>query len=1018
MLIMDQESEISVLHVDDEPNLSSLTAEFLERHDERITVQTAPNAEEGLEKLSQSDVDCIVSDFAMPGQNGIDFLKAVRDDYPDLPFILYTGKGSEEVASQAISAGVSDYLQKDSGTEQYELLANEIVAFVEKYRTERELGDLRRQFTKVAEQNFVGIYIIQDGEFVYANPRLADIHGYDSTEDVIGKAPTELVVPSERDTVQSNLKERISGEVEEMQYQTVGLTKDGASTDIEIHGSRIDLNGEPAVIGAITDITEQKEEKRRREFLETLESELVELSIEMLQTEPTDIDALIDDALETLGSLVEADRSYVFQIDHDADTLSNTHEWCAKGVEPQIDMLQNVDLDTFPWLLPQLRDFETVSIPDLTELPPEAADLQQILNDQNIDSLIVAPMISDDTLVGFIGFDWVAEQDEWSAEFIDVLRMVGELIASARRREARRQELERHEAYLEHSQDIITEVDNDGTITYHSPAIERLLGIDSGDRLGERVFDYVHPDNRQRMVDRFEEFVNQEAESTSRIEFRYEDADGSYRWLESIGVDQTDTTVGNYVIYSRDITKRKEREEKYRNLFEENRDALMVFDRDGYLDCNERTLELFGIDSVDDFLDYSPWELSPPEQPDGRNSEEAAMEHIETAFEEGVDFFEWTHQRVDGTEFPSEVKLSRFSYGGETVILALIRDITERKEREGELAAAREASQKLIEASPVPIWVQDVEEILYSNDAAPPFFGHDDTESLVGTSALSFVPEDERGRARKRNQAMLETGEAMDELPGKVVTKDGTTRDAVFAAAPITYYGTQAIVTIANDITERKERKDQLQREKERLDEFASVVSHDLRNPLQVAQGHLGLAREECDSEHLDDVAYGIERSLDLINDLLALARGGQEIGELEAVEVSDLVQECWNAVETADATIVSQVESTIRVDRARLRQLLENLFRNAVEHGGEEVTVSIGHLPDGFYVEDNGSGIPVEKREDVFEPGYSECQEGTGFGLPIVERIVEAHGWDIRITDGSEGGARFEMSGVEVINE
>lgn len=1004
---------IHVLHVDDDPGLTDMVAAFLEREDERIAVQTATNATEAQNILSTDRIDCIISDYEMPGPNGIEFLEGVRESNPDIPFILYTGKGSEEVASDAISAGVSDYLQKESGTEQYELLANEVRKLVEKYRTEQELDTLRRQYTKLVEQNFVGIYIIQHGEFVYVNPRLADIHGYDDPEEVIGMSPLELVAPEERDTVQSNLENRLSGDVQVMQYETVGLTKGGNFIDIELHGSRIELDGSPAIIGAVADVTQQKEERRRLQFLEALEKELTELSIDFLKPENGDFDALLDDALERIGMLVDADRSYVFQIDHETETLSNTHEWCADGIEPQKDMLQSVAVDTFPWLLSQLRDSDSVSIPEVSQLPPEANELQRILNEQGIDSLILAPLKANGTLLGFIGFDWTQAQGSWSGEFIDILQMAGELITMKRQQEVRRQELERYESYLSHSQDIVTLIDENGVIQDQNPAVERVLEFEPENRIGNRVFEYIHPDDRDRVAEGFEEFVGTDTESAARSEFRYEDGNGEYRWLESIGVDQTGTRVGGYVVHSRDVTERKVREQKYRNLFEDSRDALIVFDRDGYLDCNTRTLELFGFDTVDDFLDASPWVLSPPQQPDGRDSETAAMEHIETAFEEGVDFFEWTHQRVDGTEFSAEVKLSRFSYGDETVLLALIRDISDRKERERELKTAWKASQKLIEASPMPIWVQDDEEIFYSNDAAAAFYGYDDPESLIGSAALSFVPEDEREGARKRVEQMLETGEPMNELTGSFLTKNGTTRKAIFAATPIMYYGEQAIVVVANDITERKEREEQLRREKERLDEFAGVVSHDLRNPLNVARGRIELAQEECDTNHLAAAVDGIERSLDLIDDLLALARGGKERGDLEPVAVNELVQACWNTVDTAQGTIAIEVESTIRADRGRLRQLLENLLRNAVQHGGSAVTVSIGPLPDGFYIEDDGSGIPEAVREDVFEPGYSETHDGSGFGLSIVKQIVAAHDWDIRITEGSEGGARFEITGV-----
>jgi PAS domain S-box-containing protein len=116
----------------------------------------------------------------------------------------------------------------------------------------------------------------------------------------------------------------------------------------------------------------------------------------------------------------------------------------------------------------------------------------------------------------------------------------------------------------------------------------------------------------------------------------------------------------------------------------------MLLDRDGFFDCNQRTLDLFGVDSVEAFTNYQPWELSPSIQPDGADSKEAADDHVETAFEEGEAFFEWTHQRADGSEFPAEVKLSRFEHDGEPALHALVRDITERKEYERRLETQRD----------------------------------------------------------------------------------------------------------------------------------------------------------------------------------------------------------------------------------------------------------------------------------------------------------------------------------------
>jgi len=142
---------ISVLHVDDEPGLAETTAEFLRQQSDGFSVETATSTSEGLKRLTEAPFDCIVSDYDMADMDGIEFLRAVRAEYPDLPFVLFTGKGSEEVASEAVSAGVSDYLQKRGGTERYTLLANRITNLVTQHRAEERLKTRVQQQEAVAD---------------------------------------------------------------------------------------------------------------------------------------------------------------------------------------------------------------------------------------------------------------------------------------------------------------------------------------------------------------------------------------------------------------------------------------------------------------------------------------------------------------------------------------------------------------------------------------------------------------------------------------------------------------------------------------------------------------------------------------------------------------------------------------------------------------------------------------------------------------------------------------------------
>jgi PAS domain S-box-containing protein len=213
-----------------------------------------------------------------------------------------------------------------------------------------------------------------------------------------------------------------------------------------------------------------------------------------------------------------------------------------------------------------------------------------------------------------------------------------------------------------------------------------------------------------------------------------------------------------------------------------------------------------------------------------------------------------------------------------------------------------------------------------------------------------------------------------------------------------------------------REQQSELERQNEQLEEFASVVSHDLRNPLDVAMGQLEVAIEKQEEEnpHVELALRAIHRTEELIDDVLTLARQGRQIDKKEPVLLRTVVEDAWIGHET-DATLdIVDDLGTIMGDSSRLYEVFGNLFRNAIEHGSDDVSVTLGRLDDGFYVEDDGPGIDKSSREHVFESGFTTSESGTGFGLTIVQEIAQAHGWDVSLTDGTEGGARFEFRDVE----
>ena len=604
----DASRSIRVLHVDDDPEFVEMAAAVLERADDRFVVETATRVDEGLTRLAEGDVDCVVSDYDMPGQNGIGFLEAVRERHGRLPFVLLTGKGSEDVASEAISAGVTDYLRKGTGTERYELLANRIENAVEAHRSRRLLDERTRQLETLIS-NLPGIVYRCRNDPAWT---METVEG--EVEHLVGYAAErlergdvvwgeEVLHPEDREDVWTTVQEELADDgTFEVTYRAV--TADGTTRWLWERGRVVDPSGDDAEIleGFITDITERRERERE------------------LERRTDDLESLTDE--------LEEQYRYLFEN---------------------------------------------------------------------------APVMA-----------------------------------------------------------VVTRAED-----------------------GRPVVD-----------------------------------DCNRRFVETVGYDRDDIVDEELVTFYTADSKRK--------LLEDG----------GY----ERALR------------------------------------------------------------------------GEFM----------REDREL-VAGDGEVVETLLRAVP----------------------RYDARDEIVGTLALYI------------------------------------------------------------DVSERRE----LERQKARLEEFASIVSHDLRNPLNVARSRARLAQEEGDLTHLDDVIRAHDRMEALIDDLLTLARSGDRIAETEAVDLAALVEACWADAPTGDATLRVETDRVVHADRSRLRQLVENLLRNAVEHGstgGERVTVTVGDLPDGFYVADDGPGIPESSRDEVFDAGYSTQPQGTGFGLRIVEQVATAHGWTVEVTEGEAGGARF----------
>ena len=771
---------IRVLLVDDEPGVADVTARFLERADESLEVVVEHDAAAGLDRLETEAIDCIVSDYQMPRMDGIEFLEAVRAAHPDLPFVLFTGQGSETLASEAISAGVTSYLRKETGTDHYEVLARQVKNAVAKRRAEERVS---KQMDAAPD----GIVIVDaDGRIRRVNEETERLFGYEAAE--LEGATIDTLVPAR---YREEYVDHWASYVDDPEQRPMGtdrelygLRKDGTEFPVDISLSPMEIGRHAEVVVTIRDASERQQR----------------------EAEITELNRINRTLRETTQAVVRAESR---------DGVERVVCECLADSEPYL----------FAWV-GHVTDDET--------LRPAA---------------------------------W-AGVDRGYLDGITVTTDRSETGLGPGGRAART-----HEPQA--VQDILEDPDFE---PWREAARER--GFQSS-----AAIPLVYQDTRYGVLN------------------VYADRPGAFDERELTVLAELGTTVA-HAIHRVELTERLR--EQYRDLFEEAPVmAVLTRNEDGqpFVEaCNRLFLETLG------------------------------------------------HERDAVVDRP--------------------------------LAA---------------------------------FYSEDSTQNLLQGGGYDRALTDEFTREERT-----------------LVTADGEHVDTLLRAVPRENESGAVVGTLALyvDITERK----QLERENERLDAFTSIVSHDLRNPLNVIQGSIDLLAREVESDDLDRIASAADRMERLIDDLLTLARQGEAVGEPRPVDVSTLAERAWGNVETPRATLtVAPDVPRVAADPDRLAQLLENLYHNSVEHGstssrtasddavehaGPAVTVTVGPLADadGFYVADDGPGIPPADREQVFDQGYSSKSGGTGFGLTIVETVAAAHGWKVSVTESESGGARFAFRGVETV--
>ncbi|WP_049968551.1 hybrid sensor histidine kinase/response regulator [Haloferax prahovense] len=449
-------ADVRVLHVDDEPSLTDLVSIYLEREagDVDLSVSTSNSGADALERLRQEQVDCVVSDYDMPDIDGLEFLRAVRSEHPDLPFILFTGKGSEEVARDAFRVGATDYMQKDTGTDQYTVLANRVVNAVSQYRAKAA----SERYGTAIEVLDSGVYSLDSsGRFTSADGVFCELTGYDR-EAIIGREFADLAAESD-DEIRAAFERVVAPDAPDTERFETVLSPGSAyphDDDLLCEGHlalRPTEDDEPAVIGTLQDVTERRRRRNRLRYETRLKDAVLDTSTSLMSAETDEIGTKIEWTLQSVGEVADLDRCSVYLYDDETNVAALMHDW--RGGDPR-EHPARVALEDARWLVERLYRFENVRLHRVSDLPPEASDTKRVLTDAETGGFVAVPMVSKWALVGFVVFDVVETSRSWTDTEVDLLRSVANNVTHTLARQRRERELQRQNDRLEEFASVVS----------------------------------------------------------------------------------------------------------------------------------------------------------------------------------------------------------------------------------------------------------------------------------------------------------------------------------------------------------------------------------------------------------------------------------------------------------------------------------------------------------------------------------------------------------------------------------
>ncbi len=536
-----------------------------------------------------------------------------------------------------------------------------------------------------------GVIQIDDtGKIVYWNKAAHLIFGY-YREEIIGEKFHKIFTSDYNEGFQNSIKSLLkigNKDIVGKYIEVEALRKDGELIPIELRISSVFLNGKWNAVVVVRDISERK--LKDRIISETISFEKLVTSISSRFIGNFDFDNVLYYTLRDIGIERNIDRVYLFLFDKDLLKFDYIYEWCKEGIDSHVNYYNKVPINKYPWVIKHLKNRQYIEINNIADIPAEAENFKQDLIKNKIIGTLSCPILKNDDLIGFIGFDLEIKRRKWNFNDRTLLQFCSQIIANALERKRTEDKLieseRRYKDLFKTAPLMIILLDFKGIIVDVNKKVCDSFAVKKSDIIGKNIIDLnlIRKEKLPLFQEKLKELLRND--SITPIDIPVLSDNFKLNWVRLYASLISINKISLIQVILQDISQKKrveleliDSEKKYRNVFDGATDAIFLLDKDKIIDANKMAVKMYGFNSKSDFIGVSPWDLSPLYQANGYKSKDLALDYIKRGLNGELLNFTWQHIKNDGTLFDAEISLNRQKHGKVYFLQAIIRDISERK---------------------------------------------------------------------------------------------------------------------------------------------------------------------------------------------------------------------------------------------------------------------------------------------------------------------------------------------------